>query len=210
MVQSKTEALVSFLEPHYSEFKGVKMNILTDALLTLGSAKAGKLIDDYINSNKLEFFCVAWDYQEADSLLILKINLWFDKASGVLSSVYLSDRVENKYIYSTDDYFTGFLNEFQMPKDLSLEISVLCNFDHYIEKIMNISLEDPKALSFVFKGVSKNFRELDLVFKLGKKLQTIKLSQLIEEVPTIIQFAEQRGHKEYIDSKIKLYNSESL
>lgn len=181
------------------------MNILTDALLTLGSAKASKVIDDFISSNKLEFSCIAWDYIEEHSLLLLKINLWFDKASGVLSSVYLSNSQEQKYIYATDESFTGVLNSFQTPIDLSNQISVLCHFDHYVEKIMNISLEEPKALSFAFNNVPKNFRDLNLVFKLGKKNQTIKLSQLIEEVPTIIQFAEQRGDIESINSLKKLF-----
>jgi hypothetical protein len=179
------------------------MNQLTSALLQLGTAQASKLIDDYVNSNKLEYSCTAWEYQDKNSLLILKINLWFDKASGVLSSVYLDDKVQNKYIYTSDRELTGFYNEHQVPMDLSKQISVLCNFEHYIEKIMSISLENPKALSFVFRNVSNNFKDFDLVFKLGKKIQLISLKQLIEEVPTILEFAEQRGDKEYIDNLLK-------
>lgn len=178
------------------------MNQLTNALIASGVTKASKIIEDYQKQNKLEFSCIAWDYQEEHSILILKINLWCDKATGILSNVYLTDKNRNRYIYSFANDLTKTLDPSILPIDLSGSISVLCNFEHYIEKITSISLDDPKALSFIFTDVSKDFKEFDLTFKLAKKPQTIKLSQLIDEVPTILGFATERGEKEIIDQMI--------
>lgn len=180
------------------------MNILASALMQVGTGQASKIIEDFINKNELLTKCVAWDYIPNQKVFILKMNLWFDKSTGILSSVYLDDKVNNKHFYTYEHEVT-IQGGLEAQLDYSDNIPVLKNFNHYIEEIISIPLENPRAISFVFVDVNENFKELDLVFELGNKKKSISIKTLLEEVPTILQFADQRGVGDYIEDLKSFY-----
>jgi hypothetical protein len=161
-------------------FDGISGKILSEA------------IEIFINKNSLKVFPVAWEMKE--KYLVLKLNLWFDRAPNVITSIELDDKVNNIQ-YSHSDFNISEEGGMLSLIDASNLYTPLQKFEHYNGGIFSLSPENPKSISIVFRiNESTSLNNLDLLFKIGNSNISYNLKELLTEIPKINDLVRSKGH----------------
>lgn len=155
--------------------------------------KLSEAIEMFLKNNSLQIELFAWECKE--NFLVLKINIWFDRATGVVTDIKLDDET-NQVEYFPKEYsiFETVNNNFLLCIDPSRESRRLSSFEHYYGQILSLSSEEPRSISLIFELNEKfNIDNSYLKIKANKKYIKFNIKELTEEVPKIKDVAIKYG-----------------
>lgn len=171
------------------------MSFLGIAFDQINSKILSEAIDTFVNKNELKLNPVAWEFSN-QGIFILKTNIWFDKAPGIITDIEIHDEI-NRKIYYFEDLNTVDLDDIKL--DPSLYDSKLKKFIHYDGEIISSSPENPRSISIVFRlPKESNLNNLDLIIKFGNKIFKNEIKSLISEIPRIFDYVNQRNNNSLI------------
>lgn len=163
-----------------------------------------KAMEIFFNKNKLIVSPVTW--YRTNLFLMLKIQLWYDRASGIVNEIYI-EHPENIVSYPVNKGTAESIKSDSKLWELNLGYSEHF-FDEYIDyfnDILSVSPENPTSISLIFR-ISKeiSLKNSVLYLKANNKIIKYNLSELLTEIPNTIEYASKRGVD--INNKKKIYN----
>lgn len=163
------------------------IDILRSALIGVSADKAKEIIEEFFRNDKIIINVAAWEHKY--NYLVLKFNIWNDRKSVPITSIYLKDN-NKKYFPLEEPILSSEQFIFLDPSFLERSLS---EYEHYYSQPFLID-ENPKSYSVVF--FIPDIQKLDfteLVIKNNKE-KIFKINELISDSPTIKEYVENRGH----------------
>ncbi len=165
------------------------LNLPTDIPVEL----LAKAMESFFNNNKLVISPVTW--YKTKFFLMLKFQLWYDRASGIVSEIYL-EYPGNIISYPVNKLVAESIKSDSKLWELNLGQSENF-FDDYIDyfnDILSISPENPTSISLIFRVNEEiEMKKCVLYIKTNNKIKKFYLSDLFAEIPNTIEYASQRG-----------------